>query len=81
MFLDYGVFYETAFSDALIDGIAIGFAHYRMLPETFTAGPGWFLDDLCVVPDARGSGAHTAQRVYNRLAKRLDWVTYEREID
>ena len=133
LFTDYGVFYETAFSDTVLDGVwawlmdaesdvcavvavvstgstsesVIGFAHYRQLPDTFTAGPAWFLDALYVEPGHRGSGAGaalidavaeraasdgggtlrwitaadnaTAQSVYNRVATRTTWVTYERE--
>ena len=37
-----------------------GFALYREVPDTFTAGPAWFLDDLYVDPEHRGSGAGTA---------------------
>ena len=85
----------------------LGFAMYRSLPDTFTAKTAWFLDDLYVAPEHRGSGAasalitevarratahgggalrwitaesnETAQRVYNKLAKRTDFVTYEME--
>ncbi len=92
---------------AVDGGRAFGFAHYRQLPDTFTAGPAWFLDDLYVEPGHRGSGAgaalidavaeraasdgggtlrwitaadnETAQSVYNRVAKKTSWVTYERE--
>jgi ribosomal protein S18 acetylase RimI-like enzyme len=84
-----------------------GFALYREVPDTFTAGPAWFLDDLYVDPERRGSGAgtalidaitayaaehgggtlrwitaddnFTAQSVYDKLATRAKWVTYERE--
>jgi ribosomal protein S18 acetylase RimI-like enzyme len=129
LFTAYGVFYETAFDDALLDGVwawvtdaghplvclvaeldaeVVGFAHVREQPDTFTAGPGWFLDDLYTVPEVRGSGAGTAlleavaaharshgggtvrwitaadneraQRVYDRLATRASWVTYEWEV-
>lgn len=90
-----------------VDGVVIGFAIFRSVADTFTAGPAWFLDDLYVDPSARGSGAATAliqalndhavangggtirwitaddneraQRVYNRIATRTTWVTYERE--
>lgn len=85
----------------------VGFAHLRRLHDTFTAGPGWSLDDLYVAPEHRGAGiarslieaceatAHsagggtlrwitasdnlTAQRLYNRVATRTGWVTYEKE--
>lgn len=85
----------------------VGFAHYRRLPDTFTAGPSWFLDDLFVASEARGSGAGTAlieavseraasdgggtlrwitaannapaQRLYESVATRTSWVTFERQ--
>ncbi|MGV8883753.1 MAG: GNAT family N-acetyltransferase [Rhodoglobus sp.] len=128
LFLEYGVFYETGFDRAVLDGVwawlmddaadvrafvavegdeVIGFTHYRPQPDTFTAAPAWFLDDLFVDPAARGSGAatalieavaeyatahgggtlrwitaddnHRAQRVYDRIATKATWVTYERE--
>jgi len=130
LFAAYGVFYETAFDDAVLDGVwawildpghpvtaflaeadgvVVGFAHVREQPDTFTAGPGWFLDDLYTDPTHRGSGIGTAlldaisahaaahgggtlrwitaadneraQRVYDRLATRTTWVTYEQETD
>ena len=49
--------------DAIVaesDGEVVGFAHYRSHPDTFTGGRDWFLDDLYVSPDARGSGLATA---------------------
>lgn len=92
---------------AEVDGEVIGFANYRRLWDTFTASSAWFLDDLFVVPSARGTGAATAlieavasvatengggtlrwitaadnvtaQRVYDRVAKRATWVTFEKE--
>jgi len=127
-FRDYGVFYETQFTDRVLDGVwawlmdaesdvcavvavdsgsVVGFAHYRSMPDTFTASHAWFLDDLYVAPDHRGSGAATAlieavgeraasdgggtlrwitaadnltaQRVYDKVATKMGWVTYERE--
>ncbi len=96
----------TAFL-AEADGAVVGFAHVRLQPDTFTAGPGWFLDDLYTDPAYRGSGVGTAlletvaaharahgggtlrwitaadneraQRVYDRIATRTTWVTYEQE--
>lgn len=38
------------------EGGLAGFAHIRRLSDTFTAGPAWFLDDLYVAPEHRGSG-------------------------
>ena len=91
---------------AVDDGRAYGFAHYRALPDTFTAANEWYLDDLYVEPGHRGSGAGsalieavaeraasdgggklrwitaadntTAQSVYDKLATRTTWVTYEK---
>jgi ribosomal protein S18 acetylase RimI-like enzyme len=129
LFTAYGVFYETDFSPAVLDGVwawlmdadheisalvaeaddasLVGFAHLRRLHDTFTAGPGWSLDDLYVAPESRGQGvaraliaacdaaAHaagggtlrwitasdneTAQRLYDTVATRTSWVTYEKE--
>ena len=128
LFVAYGVFYETAFTQEIVDAVfekltdattdvqaivaerddtLIGFAHFRRQYDTFTAGPGWYLDDLFVSPEARDAGAATAliealrelaagngggtlrwitaqdnataQRVYDRVAKRTTWVTYEME--
>jgi len=130
LFVAYGVFYETAFTQQIVDAVfatlvgdsaeihalvavdsddqLIGFAHFRRQYDTFTAGPGWYLDDLYVDPAARGAGAATslidaltelatangggtvrwitaadnttAQRVYDRIATRTSWVTYEKEL-
>lgn len=127
LFRAYGVFYETAFTDnvleavwwqlledgsgvdalvAELDGAVIGFAHYRSHPDTFSGGRDWYLDDLYVDPEVRGAGVATAliehliglarasepagtlrwitaddnaraQRVYDRIAKKTSWVTYE----
>lgn len=81
LFRAYGVFYETTFSDQVLDGVwgwlmdpthevhaivaerdgdLVGFAHIRRLWDTFTAGPGWFLDDLYVAPEQRGTGVARA---------------------
>jgi len=127
LFTEYGVFYKTEFSDAVLDGVwawlmdaesdlcavvaveadtVIGFAHYRRLPDTFTARWEWYLDDLFVDSGHRGGGAgealidavveraasdgggklrwitaennERAQRLYDRVATRTTWVTYER---
>jgi len=126
LFHEYGVFYETDFSDETLDrvwailqrddvlhalvaehdGVVVGIAHYRFHPDTFSGGWDWFLDDLYVHPDARGTGQATAliealadlarakgdpgtlrwitaadneraQRVYDRVATKATWVTYE----
>ena len=122
LFVAYGVFYETEFTDevvestwlrlvtegsgidalvAEVDGTVVGFAHYRSHPDTFSTGRDWFLDDLYTAPEARGRGVATAlidhlkqladgtlrwitaesnttaQSVYDKLATRTTWVTYE----
>src|SRR5690606_6439666 len=121
LFVAYGVFYETQFSDevvestwsriiagdgvnalvAEVDGVVVGFAHYRSHPDTFSTGRDWYLAALFVSEAARGRGAATAliehrtalaagtlrwitavsnttaQRVYDKLATRTTWVTYE----
>ena len=127
LFRAYGVFYETEFSNELLErvwalmiepgtgidalvaeheGQVVGIAHYRSHPDTFSAGRDWYLDDLFVDPDARGRGVASAliehlhehaervapggtvrwitaadnaraQRVYDRVATRTTWVTYE----
>ena len=86
------------------DGEVVGIAQYRAVPDTFSAGTEWYLDDLFVAPAARGSGAATAllerlkeiaaethgvlrwitaadnltaQSVYDKVATRTSWVTYE----
>lgn len=41
-------------------GRLVGFAHLQRQWDTFEAGPGWFLDDLYVLPEARGQGVATA---------------------
>ena len=125
LFRAYGVFYETEFSDDVLDrvgdllltegsgidalvaesdGVIVGIAHYRSHPDTFSGGRDWYLDDLFVAPEVRGTGAgraliaaiteraagtggslrwitadtnETAQKLYDKVATRTRWVTYE----
>ncbi len=91
------------------DGVVVGFAHLQRQVDTFTAGPGWFLDDLFVDPAHRGRGIaralishlkdyalahgggtlrwitasdnHTAQGLYDQIARKTSWVMYETETD
>ena len=125
LFRAYGVFYDTEFSDELLDrvgtllltdgsgidalvaeqdGVVVGIAHFRSHPDTFSGGRDWYLDDLYVTSEVRGSGAgraliaaiteraagtggslrwitadtnETAQKLYDKVAKRTSWVTYE----
>jgi ribosomal protein S18 acetylase RimI-like enzyme len=44
----------------------LGFAHLREHPDTFEAGPSWFLDDLFTRPEARGKGV--ARSLINALS-------------
>ena len=81
LFLAYGEFYETTFSDQILEGVwawllsdqhplhgfvandrgrIVGFAHLQRQWDTFEAGAAWFLDDLYVLPEARGAGIATA---------------------
>lgn len=63
------------------DGVVIGFAMYRTQPDTFSAGPGLYLDDLFVDPSARGSGVAT--RLLSRVGevarelgvRQVRWIT------
>lgn len=86
------------------DGDVVGFAHFRSHPDTFSGGLDWYLDDLFVDPEVRGTGAgraliealaermagtggtlrwitadtnQAAQALYDRIAQRTRWVTYE----
>lgn len=130
LFVAYGTFYGTAFSDDVLDrvwallgdptsgilglvaeveGRVVGIAHARAYPDTFTGGSDWSLDDLYVEEASRGAGVATAlidgvaaiarehgstgvlrwitaadneraQRLYDRIATRTGWVTYERAL-
>lgn len=143
LFVAYGIFYETAFTQEIVDAVfarlvdgsgdiqalvaesntaksngaesggpvsndtIAGFAIFRTHFDTFTAAGGWHLDDLYVDPAHRGHGIatdlieavaiiaresgggtlrwitaadnHAAQRVYDKVARRTTWVTYEKE--
>ena len=57
---------------AEIDGTPVGFALYFRTYSTFVGKPGLYLEDLFVVPEARGKGAGKA------LLARLAAITIER---
>ena len=52
--------HEVSAIVAVDGGELVGFAHIRRVADTFTAGPGWFLDDLYVAPGHRGTGVARA---------------------
>lgn len=88
-------------------GVPVGLAHYRAFVRPLAASEGCFLDDLYVVPAARGTGVaetlfghlrsearergwtvirwitaednYRARGMYDRVAARTDWVTYDLE--
>lgn len=63
------------------EGVVVGFAIYRDQPDTFSAGPGMYLDDLFVDPAARRTGV--AGALLNRLRElarskgvgQVRWIT------
>jgi GNAT superfamily N-acetyltransferase len=57
---------------AEIDGAPVGFALYYRTYSTFVGKPGLYLEDLFVLPEARGKGAGRA------LLARLAAITVER---
>jgi GNAT superfamily N-acetyltransferase len=87
------------------DGIPVGLAHYRGMPRPLGGCTIGFLDDLFVMPEARGQGIAraliqavgrdaatrgwaklrwitaednaTARALYDQIAMRTAWVTYE----
>lgn len=65
------------------DGVLLGFAHVREQPDTFVAGPSWFLDDLFTIPAARGRGigraliSHAREFAAAHGGGDLRWITAE----
>ncbi|HXV24907.1 MAG TPA: GNAT family N-acetyltransferase [Alphaproteobacteria bacterium] len=87
------------------DGQILGLAHYRPMPSPLQGADICFLDDLFVIPEARGQRIgealiqavvqearargwpavrwitaednDRARRLYDRVAKKTHWVTYE----
>ena len=81
-----GLFGARPAAEALIaslDGRAVGFALYFTTFSTFLGRPGLYLEDLFVVPEARGAGAGKA--LLSRLAAlaiergygRLEWAVLD----
>ena len=57
-------------------GLAVGIAHVRGCPRTLGGGDIGFLDDIFVLPEARGSGAADALfAALSDLAARRGWPT------
>lgn len=76
------LFGPRPYAEAIIaerDGTPIGFALFFHNFSTFEGRPGLYLEDLFVVPDARGSGAgrmllqHLAALAIERDCARLEW--------
>ncbi|MEN2741868.1 GNAT family N-acetyltransferase [Microbacterium sp. X-17] len=87
------------------EGTPIGLAHVREFARPLDGSTGLYLDDLFVLPEARGEGAgtalleklrglaqerglsvvrwitakdnQTARRLYDRVAEKTKWVTYD----
>lgn len=65
---------------ASLDGRDVGFALFFQTYSTFLARPGLHLEDLFVVPDARGAGVgrallvHLAGLAEQRACGRLEWA-------
>ena len=68
---------------ALLDGKAVGYALFFPTYSTFLGRPGLYLEDLFVVPEARGHGAgkallaRLAQLALERRYGRLEWVVLD----
>jgi GNAT superfamily N-acetyltransferase len=66
---------------AFLDGTPVGFAHYFLHQSSYQNVPVSELEDLYVVPDARGKGVGHAlikevfRRVYELGATEVRWVT------
>lgn len=64
---------------AIVEGAPVGFALFYSTYSTFLARPGLFLEDLYVVPEARGRGVgraligHLAGLAVARNYGRLEW--------
>lgn len=74
--LERNLFGERPYAEALIaelDGSPVGFALFFHNFSTFEGRPGVYLEDLYVIPEARGAGAGRA------LLKRLARIAVERD--
>ncbi|MEP7029203.1 MAG: GNAT family N-acetyltransferase [Candidatus Eisenbacteria bacterium] len=68
---------------ASLDGSAVGYALFFRTYSTFLGRPGLYLEDLFVLPEARGAGAgkallaRLAAITLERGCGRLDWVVLD----
>ena len=81
-----GLFGARPAAEALVaslDGAPVGFALFFTTYSTFLGRPGLYLEDLFVVPEARGHGAgkallaRLAQLTVERRYGRLEWVVLD----
>jgi ribosomal protein S18 acetylase RimI-like enzyme len=65
------------------DGAIVGFAYWYTLVTTYTAQTKLYMEDLCVLPEARGQGAGLAlmralaQLCMKRGYRRFEWLAME----
>src|SRR3989441_13313556 len=81
-----GLFGERPYAEVLLaedEGQAVGFALFFHNFSTFLGRPGIYLEDLCVVPEERGSGVgrglleHLARLAVDRGCGRLEWAVLD----
>lgn len=74
---------ERPYAEAILafeDDAAVGYAIYYFTYTSFQALPGMYLEDLFVLPDARGSGvgrhllAHLAKKAVDLGCCRIEWA-------
>jgi GNAT superfamily N-acetyltransferase len=84
--LDRALFGEPRYAETLIaedDGAPVGFALFFHNFSTFLAQPGIYLEDLFVLPEARGKGVgralleRLAQIAVERDCGRLEWAVLD----
>ncbi len=69
--------FETLLGE--VDGVAVGYAVFFMTYSTFLARPSLYLEDIFVLPDARGRGAGlalfhaVAAEAVRRSCGRMEW--------
>ncbi len=72
---------------AALDGVDVGFALFFGTFSTFTGRPGLWLEDLFVLPEARGQGvgsallAHLAALAVERRCARFEWSVLDWNAD